>query len=237
MQLPAGRGELRRLQQPADRHAVHTQIGADAEVRQHEHAHRVTPPVTRLELPMPPFQPKQTIPVPAPTAPSATAADAAASPARGRTSSASTCDDAGVVQPAVVALADDRDHHGVDADRAARGHAAATRRRRRGPRHRRGEVDRRLDQRPIRRSGSSRQLARAVEHGHTRRDRLGPQPLDRSGQDRRSRPAGGSPTPWRGRPPRPPRPRSRRPGPAPARRCAGRARAGSSRRPWRDSTN
>ena len=49
------------------------------------------PSVTRLELPIPPFQPKQTMPVPAPTAPWATAGEPTASASARCTSSVSTC--------------------------------------------------------------------------------------------------------------------------------------------------
>ena len=47
-------------------------------------------------MPIPPFQPKQTIPVPAPTAPSATGPAAAAATAR-PASAASTCTGAAVL--------------------------------------------------------------------------------------------------------------------------------------------
>ena len=49
------------------------------------------PSVIRLELPIPPFQSKQTIPVPAPTAPSTTPAATSASASARLASSASTC--------------------------------------------------------------------------------------------------------------------------------------------------
>ena len=52
----------------------------------------VWPPARRLALPMPPFQSKHIMPVPAPTAPSATTpAEASASASARPTSAASTC--------------------------------------------------------------------------------------------------------------------------------------------------
>ena len=113
---------------------------------------------------MPPLRPKQTMPVPAPTAPSLTSSATRGGnrPARvGRLD----LDGARVVQPAVVAFADDRDHDVVDAD----GRIGLDRRGDRTvedapDRHRRREIDRRLDQPPLRDLQEAGQLARAVQH-------------------------------------------------------------------------
>jgi hypothetical protein len=63
-------------QQPAHRDAVHPELVPRAEVP------TVEPPATRLDVPIPPFQSKQIIPVPAPTAPWSNLSPEAASRAR-----------------------------------------------------------------------------------------------------------------------------------------------------------
>ena len=122
------------------------------------------------------------MPVPAPTAPSST--DVPASATALATSSSSTCT-ARVVQPAVVALADHRDHHVVDADGrigcdrngdCAIHHAANSMGRR--------EIDRRLEDAPLADLDRARQLAGAVEDGCAGRDGLLQEGLDRSREDR-----------------------------------------------------
>ena len=86
----------------------------------------------RLDDPMPPFQPNATMPVPAPTHPCSTAPSRAAPTARCGVRRLDL-DGARVVQPAVVALADDRDHDVVDADcRIGLARDRRRRRRRRG---------------------------------------------------------------------------------------------------------
>ena len=122
MQLPPGDRAALPRQRAADRHAVDAQVRRRAEVREHEHADRAPASgTTRLEVPIPPFQPKQTIPVPAPTAPSATGAAVRGRDARGPRRPRRPARRA-VVEPAVVALADDRDHDVLDPDAGVRGH-------------------------------------------------------------------------------------------------------------------
>ena len=126
-------------------------------------------PARRLAVPMPPFQPKQLMPAPAPTAPSLEVGGSRAATAFA-TSAGCTCGDARVGEPAVVALADDGDHDVVDADaRIGRDrdldravvHAAH--------RVRRREVDRRLEQPPLANLVRAGQLAGAVQHRRARR--------------------------------------------------------------------
>ena len=143
-----------------------------------------------------------------------------------------------VVQPAVVAFRHDRDHHLVDAHARVGIDGGRHRAVVDAPdRHRRGQVDRRLEPAPLADHERARHLTGAVEHGHARPGsarpracpgRPGGSPSRRSGR-RRGRPAGRArrAPPSRGRPSRRPRPRSSRRGPARARRCEGRARAGS----------
>ena len=115
-------------------------------------------------MPIPPFQSKQTMPVPAPTAPWATVV---AVGVLERTAGVGRLHlhHARVVQPAVVALAHHRDHDVLDAHRGLRLH----RRRHRAvvdapDRHRRGQVDG-VETRPHSRiSCDARQLAGTVEH-------------------------------------------------------------------------
>ena len=123
------------------------------------------------------------MPVPAPTAPSSTAG-AGLGHSLGHVGR-STCTDARVAQPAVVALADDRDDHVVDADgrigRDRNGDGAV---------HHaahgmgRGEIDRRLEDSPFADLDRARQLAGAVEHSRAGRDGLLQEGLDRPRQDR-----------------------------------------------------
>ena len=227
--------EARRAELAAHGHAVDPELGAVAVVREHEHADRVPPPVTRLELPMPPFQPKQTIPVPAPTAPWVTASDAAASARARCTSPGSTCGARGSFSQ----LSSHSPTTGITtASTPIRGStaiAAAT-----AP-----SYTRPTDIVAVRYTGVSitphsaiwsepGELAGAVQHGHARGNRLGPQALDRSGQHRgHARAANRGVTDGNALHVRD---RGRR-----ARLQLADAQAvlaqASSRRPWRDSTN
>ena len=143
------------------------------------------PPVTRLELPMPPFQPKQTIPVPAPTAPWATASDAVASAMARCTSPGSTC----AVRGSFSQLSSHSPTTGITtASTPIRGStaiAAAA-----AP-----SYTRPTDIVAVRYTGVSITPHSAIwcepvsspaplRTRHTCGNRLGPQPLDRSGQDR-----------------------------------------------------
>ena len=101
-------------------------------------------------------------------------------------SAASTCTDARVGEPAVVALADDRDHDLVGPDRRIGRDRRGDRAVEHAPdRHRRGQVDRRLDQPHSRDLEEARQLARAVQHRRSGRHRRAVDPVARPGQDRR----------------------------------------------------
>ena len=119
---------------------------------------------TRLAVPIPPFQSKQTIPVPAPTAPSPTAPSVAAATAR-PASSASTW---------TIALSDSQlsSHSAtsgmttsvvpdgrVRGDRGGDGAVEDP-----ADRHRRGQVERRLHQPPLRGRDEAGHLPGAVEH-------------------------------------------------------------------------
>ena len=139
----------------------------------------------RLDEPMPPFQPNATMPVPAPTHPCSTTPPRASATARAA-SAASTCTIARVVQPAVVALADDRDHDVVDADPgvglAGDGHGTVEDA---SDGHRRGEIDRRLDQAPLGDLEEAGQLPGAVEGSDAGRHRAAERGRPGAGQDRR----------------------------------------------------
>ena len=76
------RGRLVLLgEEAADRYPGDAELARGAEVREEEHA-EVPPGTTRLRVPMPPFQPRQRMRVPAPTAPSEIGQPEAASTAR-----------------------------------------------------------------------------------------------------------------------------------------------------------
>ena len=118
-------------------------------------------------MPIPPFQPRQIIPVPAPTAPSAGRSADAASTAR-PASAGLDLDDAGLAEPAVVALPHDRDDDVVHADARVGGDGRRDRAVVHAPDgHRRGQVDGRLEHPPLGDLERARQLARAVQDGRT----------------------------------------------------------------------
>ena len=105
--------------------------------------------------------------------------------------------DAGIVQPAVVALGDHRDDDVLDPDRRLRGHG-----RRHGAvvdaadRHRRGEVDGCLEHSELHHLKGAGHLPGAVQDRDAGRHRLGPERLRHAGGDRgdtgsRDAPAGG----------------------------------------------
>ena len=199
------------------------------------------PSAIRLAVPIPPFHSKQTMPVPAPTAPWATASERRGVGQRAAGVRRLDLDHARVVQPAVVAFRHHRDHHVVDAHRGlgldGRRHGAVVD----APhRHRRGQVDRRLEHGPTRGSACEPVISPApLSTATPARDRLVPRacrarpggsPSRRSGR-RRGRPAGRARRGPRSRGPRArrPRPRSSTLGPgssAPMRRpCSRRLRA------------
>ena len=88
-------------------------------------------------------------------------------------SAASTCTIGAVGEPAVVALGDERDHDVGRADGRVGGDGGGDRAVEDPPdRHRRREVDRRLDQPPLRHRDEAGHLPRAVEHRGAGRHRL-----------------------------------------------------------------
>ena len=122
--------------------------------------------------------------MPAPTAPSANsprAASASARPASARLD----LHHARLAEPAVVALGDDRDDHVLHADRRVGGHRGGHGAVEHAPDgHRGGEVDRRLEHAPLGHLQRPGHLARAVEHGDARGQRLGVQRRGRGRHDR-----------------------------------------------------
>ena len=138
---------------------------------------------TRLALPIPAFQSKQTIPVPAPTAPSATAPPDAAASAR-PASAASTWTGAAVLSQ----LSSHSPTTGMTTSSSPTAGSSATAC---GDRavvdppdgHRRRQVDGRLDRPPLRQRDVAGQLAGAVEHRAAGRHRTAEQV--RAGRDRR----------------------------------------------------
>ena len=136
---------------------------------------------SREAVPMPPLKPRQLIPVPAPTAPSA-GGRRRRPPARAAVQRGAArrrrldLHPAGVGQEAVVALGHDRDDHVVGADARVLGHhQLAGRVVDPADLHRRGQEDRRLGQPPLGGGQEAGALAGAVEHRAAGRDRAAEQ--------------------------------------------------------------
>ena len=187
MQLPASRdrdaggpGSTRPAGTPSTRRS-----GADPKF-----ASTSTPTVApaagaiRLAVPIPPFQSKQTIPVPAPTAPSATGPSARRGERAARVPRLDL-DRPAVAEPAVVALPHHRDDDVLRAHGGVGGDGRGDRTVEHAPdRHRGRQVDRRLDHAPLGQAHEAGQLARAVEHRAARGHGRGEQPVRRPGRDR-----------------------------------------------------
>ena len=186
----AASGRRARVEAVADRrehrHAVDPQVASRAEVREHEHADRRVDlgdeAARRADAALPAERDHAGARADTPLL------DRAA--ARGGDRAGGVCrldlHRARVVQPAVVALADDRDHDVVDADRrvglAGDRHGAVEDA---ADRHRRGEVDRRLDQAPLGDLEEAGQLPGAVQGGDPGRNRAAEDGRPGAGQDRR----------------------------------------------------
>ena len=130
--------------------------------------------VTRDEVPMPPLKPKQDIPVPAPTAPSAGGSPAPRDDSAAAWASAyvvaAHLHPPTVVEVGVVALADDRDHHVVGDAAVALELDLAGGVVDPAELHGRGQVDRGLGGTPLPGGEEAGALAGTVEHGAARRD-------------------------------------------------------------------
>ena len=195
------------------------------------------PSATRLAVPIPPFHSKQTMPVPAPTAPWADIGRGRGAGQRAAGVGRLDLHHAGVVEPAVVALRHHRDRHVLDAHAGlgidGRRHGAVVH----APHgHRGGEVHGGVEHPPLADVDRARHLTGAVEHGHAGADRVCPQVVRVARENRRDPAAGDAAAGGRiglvahrrsrGRPARRPRPRSCRWARARARLSGGRARAG-----------
>ena len=182
MQLPASRDRAAPgpAQEPADGHAVDPQVGRRAEVREHEDADgrpRLGHDAARGADPALPVEADH---------PGARADRALGDRAAGRRGERAPgvrrldLDRRRGVEPAVVALADDRDDDVLEPDAGIVGDRLRDRAVVDPPdRHRRRQVDRRLDRPPLRQRDVAGQLARAVEHraaGGHRRCGTGPVP-------------------------------------------------------------
>ena len=187
MQLPAGgRGSMPVADRREDRHAVDPQILCRAEVREHEHADgridRGNEAAGRPDAALPAERDHARCPrrrIPGRRRRSTAAPDGAAGVLR------LDLHRARVVEPAVVALADDRDHDVVGADgriRLTRSRDGAVEDAADG--HRRGEEDGRLDQPPFRDLEEAGQLACAVQRRRPGRHGTPEHGVARPGQDR-----------------------------------------------------
>ncbi len=247
MQLPAGFGgppSPGSVEQPPDRHAVDAQLVPVAEVGEHQHADGVprSGHAARAADPALPVEADH----PGAGADGPLGDRLGGGRVRERAAGVVRLDlhDARVVQPAVVALAHDRDHDVVDADaRVGRERGRDRAVEHAADRHRGREVDGRVELAPLGDLERAGQLARAVQHRDARGQRLSVDPVRVRRHHRghaRAREAAAVRRVGlvahdghvahahavdvrdRGR-----RARAR------ARRSAGRAREGSSRRPWR----